>query len=70
MSEEQYNFVNGYRDILTHFMKHQIYVGGADGLFNRYLQPGELGCSACKSACMIQRYNELMEYDKRNANNM
>lgn len=65
MTEEQYNFVNGFRDILTFYVKHQTYVGGADSLFNRYLQPGELGCMNCKSACMIERYNELMEYDKR-----
>lgn len=65
MTEEQYNFVNGYKDILTHFNKHQIYVGGADGLFEKYLEPNERACDSCKSACMIQRYNELMEYDKR-----
>ena len=65
MSEEQYNFVNGFRAILEHFNKHQIYVGGADVLFSKYLQPNEMGCPACKSACMIQRYNELKEYDKR-----
>lgn len=64
MTEEQYNFVNGFREVLEHFIKHNIYVGGCDALFNRYLQPGELGCFACKSACMIQRLNELKEYER------
>ena len=64
MSEEQYNFVNGYKDILTFFVKHQTYIGGADVLFSKYLQPNEMGCPSCKSACMIERYNELIEYER------
>lgn len=70
MNEEQYNFVNRFRKEIAHFVAHQTYVGGCDDLFLKYLQPNELGCPACRSACLIQRYNELMEYDKRNANNM
>ena len=65
MTTDEYNFVNGYRDILVHFIKHQTYVGGADGLFEKYLDVSERSCSSCKSACMIQRYNELIEYDSR-----
>ena len=64
MSEEQYNFVVQYKEILTFFNNHQTYVGGADVLFSKYLQPNEMGCPACKSACMIQRYNELIEYER------
>ena len=64
MTEEQYNFVNGYKDILNFFVNHQTYVGGADGLFEKYLEPNERACPSCKSACMIQRYNELLEYER------
>lgn len=64
MTKEQYEFVNGYRQILDHFHDHQTYVGGADTLFAKYLQPAELGCSACKSACLIERRIELIEYER------
>lgn len=64
MTKEQYEFVNGYRGILEHFVNHQTYVGGADTLFAKYLQPSELGCSACKSACLIERHRELLEYER------
>lgn len=70
MTLEQYNFVNQYRDIINHFVKHQTYVGGADTLFAKYLQPNELGCSACKSACMIERFNELNEYERTHEGDM
>jgi hypothetical protein len=66
MTKEDYNFVNGFREVLEHFATHQTYVGGCDNLFNKYLQPNELGCSGCKSACMIQRLRELKEYELRN----
>jgi hypothetical protein len=66
MTQEDYNFVNSFRDVLEHFVKHGTYVGGAENLFLKYLQPNELGCSSCKSACMIQRLNELEQYDASN----
>ena len=66
MDKEQYEFVNQYREVIEHFVSHQTYVGGADGLFLKYLTPTEMSCSSCKSACMIQRYNELKQYELQN----
>ena len=74
LTEEQYNKVNGYREILEHFKAHQTYVGGADGLFDYLeqqgiaLEPIIRTCNECKSGFLLFSLSLLKQYEKTNLN--
>lgn len=70
LTEQEYNFVNGFRDMLTLFHNHGEYVGGADKLIefheNKYGEKIDRGCPGCMTGFLNFSYSMLIQYENQN----
>lgn len=66
MTEEQYKFTIQYRGIIELFAKTGQYIGGAESLFEYYKIIGqERSCPSCISRFLLERNNEIKQYEKQ-----
>lgn len=72
ITQEQYNYLNSFRGIITMFVEQQTYVGGGDALFDYYTTNFNLGnsinksCPTCMAGCLLHCSNMIKEYENRN----
>jgi len=73
LTKEQYEVIVGYKPICEHYVKHQTYVGGADGLFDYLEQQGLTGgtpirrnCPECTAGFLKFTYSVILLYEKTN----
>jgi hypothetical protein len=67
LTQEEYQFVNGFRSILEIFSEHGEYIGGADALMDwhekKYGEKIDRHCSGCKAGFLKFSYSMLKQYE-------
>ncbi len=70
ITQEQYNYLNSFRQIIDMFISQQTYVGGADALFDYFVvnfnggQPLNTRCSSCVGGVLLDCSNMIKEYER------